>query len=96
MTLRWCSDTTSIRKMLRMLSEIVIPQNIEERELLTLLTDCQTEAEYAAYQLAHPRHSMFYPEFKELANALEALRIDYHKKSLAFRKCRIKKRNQPS
>jgi hypothetical protein len=53
------------------MAQTAIPQDIEEHELLTILKNCKDEADYAAYQLAHPRHSRFYPEFKELANALE-------------------------
>jgi hypothetical protein len=52
------------------MAQTAIPQDIEEHELLTILKNCKVEADYAAYQLAHPRHSRFYPEFKELTNAL--------------------------
>ena len=66
----------------------------EDRRLLAEYESCHTEKLAAVDQLRNPRHSMLYPAFKRLSDALEAILIKCKEKWLALRAHREKMRDQ--
>jgi hypothetical protein len=52
------------------------------------------EEKAAAHRLSHPRYSMLYPEYKRLAEALEALRVKCAQKRWAVWAHRQKMRDR--
>src|ERR1700737_258086 len=55
--------------------ETKLPREPEEVGMLESSATWHAKEKVAAHQLSHPRHSMLYPEYKRLAEALEALRV---------------------
>jgi hypothetical protein len=55
--------------------ETKLPIDAEEVRMLESSATWHADEEVAAHQLSHPLHSMLYPEYKRLAQALEALRV---------------------
>jgi hypothetical protein len=65
----------------------------EEDRLLESSALWHAKEQIAAHQLSHPPHSMLYPEYRRMADALEALRRKCVEKRNAVRAYRQKMRN---
>lgn len=79
------------------MSPVIKPQlpRDEERERLTAdFENCRKEEDAAADELFHPRHSMLYPAYLRLRDALQAIRAKCSKKYLALTTHRKKMQHQ--
>jgi hypothetical protein len=52
-----------------------LPQDDETRRLLAALEECRAKELAAADQLSKPRHSMLYPAYMRLVDALGAVQL---------------------
>ena len=66
----------------------------EDHRLLAEYESCHAEKLATVHQLANPRHSMLYPAYKRLVDALEAIRVKCKEKWLAVRAHRKKMRDE--
>jgi hypothetical protein len=64
--------------------ETKLPRDAEEVGMLESSATWHIEEKAAARQLSHPSHSMLYPEYKRLAEVLEALRVKCAQKRRAI------------
>jgi hypothetical protein len=71
-----------------------VETDTEEVRLLESSATWHAEEKVVAHQLSRPRHSMLYPEYKRLAEALEALRVKCAQKSRAVWAHRQKMRDR--
>jgi len=62
-----------------------LPQDDETRWLLTAFEACRAKELAAADQLSKPRHSMLYPAYTRLVDALGAVRLKCNDIRLAIR-----------
>jgi hypothetical protein len=69
-----------------------LPQDEETRRLLAAFEACRAEELAAANQLSKPRHSMLYPAYTRLLDALGAVRTKCNDIRLAIRAHRKKRR----
>jgi hypothetical protein len=60
-----------------------LPRDDEERRLISDAEACRAKELAAADQLSHPRHSMLYPAYKRLADALGVIRLMCSEKTRA-------------
>ena len=67
-----------------------LPADDEERRLLASLTASQAQLLAATRELSNPTHSMLYPEYVALENALKLLRIEHQRRVLELRERRNK------
>jgi hypothetical protein len=66
----------------------------EDRRLLAEYESCHAERLAAADRLSNPRHSMLYPAYKQLADALDAIRLKCNAKWFELRIHRKKMRDK--
>jgi hypothetical protein len=74
--------------------EAKLPRDPEEIRLLESCAPLDIQEKAAAHQLSHPSHSMLYPEYKQLAEALEAIQVKSAEKSCAVKEYRQKMRDR--
>jgi hypothetical protein len=77
-----------------MLQDAQLLQDDETRRLLAALEACRAKELAAADQLSKPRHSMLYPAYMRLVDALGAIRLKCNEKRLALRAHRKKMRDE--
>jgi hypothetical protein len=71
-----------------------LPQDDETRRLLAAFEACRAEELAAADQLSKPRHSMLYPAYTRLVDALGAVRTKCNDIRLAIRTHRKEMRGE--
>jgi hypothetical protein len=71
--------------MCPMAQDAQLPQDDESRRLLAAFEACRAEEHAAADQLSKPRHSLLYPAYTRLVNALGAVRTKCNDIRLAIR-----------
>jgi hypothetical protein len=77
-----------------MAQDAQLPRDDEERRLLAMSEACRAKELAAADQLSNPRHSMLYPAYRRLVDALETIRVKCNEIRLAIRAHRKKMRDQ--
>jgi hypothetical protein len=71
-----------------------LPQDDETRRLLAAREACRAKELAAADQLSKPRHSMLYPAYMRLVDALGAVRLRSNEITLAIRAHRKEMRDE--
>ena len=71
-----------------------LPQDDEARRLLAAFEACRAKELAAANQLSKPLHSLLYPAYMRLADALGAVRLKCNEIRLAIRAHRKKMRDE--
>src|ERR1700730_7542618 len=71
-----------------------LPRDDEERRLIAIFDDCRAEEHAAADQLLHPGHSLLYPAYMRLVDALRVIRLKCNEQRLAVRAHREKTRDE--
>ena len=79
--------------MCPMLQDAQLLQDDETRRLLAARKACRAKELAAADQLSKPRHSMLYPAYMRLVDALGAVRLRCNEITLAIRAHRKKTRD---
>jgi ferritin-like protein len=74
--------------------ETRLPRDTEEVRLLESCAPLDIQEKAAVHQLSHPSHSMLPPEYKQLAEALEAMQVKSAEKKCAVRAYRQKMRDR--
>jgi hypothetical protein len=80
--------------MSSMAQDAQLPQDDETRRLLAAFEACRARELAAADQLSKPRHSMLYPAYMRLADALGVVRLKCNEIRLAIRAHRKKMRDE--
>ncbi len=70
------------------------PRDEEEGRLSAAFEDCREKEHTAADEISHSRHSMLYPAYVILRDALQAIRAQCSKKYLALTTYRKKMRQE--
>ena len=77
-----------------MAQDAQLPRDDEERRLLAIFDDCRAEEHAAADQLLHPGHSLLYPGYMRLVDALRVIRLKCNEQRRAVRAHREKMRDE--
>jgi hypothetical protein len=74
--------------------DVQLPQDDETHRLLAAFEACRAEELAATDQLSKPRHSMLYPAYTRLVDALGAIRTKCNDIRLAIRTHRKERRGE--
>jgi hypothetical protein len=71
-----------------------LPRDDEERRLIAIAEACSAKERVAEDLLSRPRHSMLYPAYMRLVDALSAMRLKCTEARLAVRTHRKKMQSE--